>query len=465
MDGREDAFVFRLSPNGSELEYSTYIGGNGGDVALRIAVDKVGNAYIAGYSKSYNFPTTVGAFQTAFIGARNCQTLNATCSDGFLAKLNPTGTALVYSTFIGGSYPDTVKGLALDSSGNAYISGSTFSPDFPTTPRAFQTNFSGSFVAKLNNLGSALVYSTFLNATSGAGDVAVDSLGNAYVLGGSLGKLNSDGSALIYLAGTPGRGSDLALDASANAYITGYVDLGSWPPFPYTFVEKVDSTGTILYSKFLRGGSGYGSYGYGVSMDAQGNTYVTGATYSTDFPTTPDALQRNSFAGIPCAKRWSGEPIFCPDAFITKLDPTGSVLTYSTYLAGIRGDAGAAIAVDVLGSIYVAGTTDSVNFPLANPLQPNLAGGYDVFVTKIADPRWMLSNLTAIVSGLNFQQGVRLLQNALNQLNAQNSTAACNQLAAFLNQVQAQSGRQLSPAQADQLKAWTQQIQAALQCR
>src|SRR5437773_1769557 len=161
------------------LAYSTYLGGTGGDQGFGIAVDVVGNAYVTGFTGSSDFPTTVGAFQPAIAGI----------FDVFVTKVNPTGTALVYSTYLGGSDDDKGKGIAVDTQGNAYVTGSTSSTDFPTTAAAFQTTSGGggvdAFVAKLDATGTSLLYSTFLAGSGGgfANGIAVDAVGNAYVTG------------------------------------------------------------------------------------------------------------------------------------------------------------------------------------------------------------------------------------------------------------------------------------------
>lgn len=177
--GADDAFVTKLNATGTALIYSTYFGGSGQDLGIAIAVDSLGNAYVTGYTKSSDFPTTPGAFQTTLRGATNA----------FITKLNASATALIYSTYLGGSNMDSANGIAIDSSGNAYVVGYDQSTDFPTTPGAFQTAFGGGFadasVTKLNASGTALIYSTYLggNADDAGGAIALDSSGNASVVG------------------------------------------------------------------------------------------------------------------------------------------------------------------------------------------------------------------------------------------------------------------------------------------
>ncbi len=323
------------------LEYSTYVGGSGYDSAGAISVDGAGNVYLAGETTSNNFPATKGAIQTT----------NQASNSGpnaFVTKLNATGTALVYSTYLGGDYPAAASGLAVDRSGNAYVTGSGC-VDFPVTKGAFQTTCkavgeygSNGFVAKLNPTGTELVYSTYL--------------------GGS-GNEESNGD----------QANGIAVDGSGHAYVTGRTTSGDFPvtkgafqtnsnPWANAFVTKLNPTGSALvYSTYLSGsGICYtatyceGDVGYGLAVDDFGNAYVAGQAYSSDFPVTPGAFQtkNNTYAG-------NG-----PNAFITKLNPEGTDLVYSTYLGGIYFDGATAIAVDNSGEAYVTGLAQSANFPV-----------------------------------------------------------------------------------------------------
>ena len=296
------------------LDYSTFLGGSGTSSGRSIAVDAEGNAYIAGNTESTTFPTTPGAFQTNIAAGTHT----------FIAKLNPTGTALVYATYIGGSGPaDFCNAIAVDDQGNAYVTGQTFSDDFPTTPGAFQTvhhaPVSSPFVTKLSADGSHLVYSTYLG---GSGDdrgygIAVDSSGSAYVTG----LANSSDFPTTSGAFQPSKGSGSA-----------------------AFVAKLNPAGSALsYSTFLDGNTfNATTLGQGIAVDTTGNAYVAGYTLSKSFPTTPGAFQ-TIFSGN-------------SDGFVTKLNPTGSGLVYSTLL----GNAGAvdanAIAIDSVGNAYVTGS-------------------------------------------------------------------------------------------------------------
>ena len=419
--GNGDAFVAKLNANGSALVYSTYIGGSGGDVGFGIAVDSGGNAYVTGYTESTDFPTT-----------NPLQPTSGGNGDAFVAKLNPNGSALVYSTYLGGSNHDGGFGIAVDGAGNAYVIGQTSSADFPTM-NPLQPNSGGNgdaFVTKINPNGSALVYSTYLGGSGadiGAG-IAVDGAGNAYVTGQTnstdfptvnplqpangggndafVSKINPSGSALVYstyLGG--GRDEDdsfdqplsagIAVDSAGNAYVTGQTYSTDFPITPGAFqtfcaggpgpcawygdafVSKLNPTGSALvYSTYL-GGVGRDA-GYGIAVDSAGDAYVTGRTLAMglpgSFPVTPGAFQTT------CNNN-------CVDAFVTRIDHSGSVLVYSTFLGGWGGDRlenwGHGIAADGSGNAYVIGKTQSIHFPTKNPLQAANAGGYDAFVTKI----------------------------------------------------------------------------------
>jgi len=388
------------------LSYSTYLG-TGDTEAFGIAVDTAGNAYVTGASGAYVFVT----------------------------KLNPTGTALVYSTFLGGANVQQGLGIAVDTAGDAYVTGNTYSTDFPTTTGAFQTSLGGqanAFVTKLNPTGTALVYSTYLGGTNidwGFG-IAVDNAGNAYVTGFSeygdfpttagafqtsygggdsnafVTKLNPTGTALVYStylgsSASYDYGRGIAVDAAGNAYVTGYTDSNDFPTttgafqtsfggFIDAFVTKLNPTGTALvYSTYL-GGTGDDG-GWGIAVDNAGNAYVTGSTESADFPTTTGAYQTTY--------------VFVGDAFVTKLNPTGTALVYSTYL-GAGEDAGRGIAVDNAGNAYVTGATGSNDFPTTTGAYQTTYGGgeYDAFVTKL-NPTGTALVYSTYLGGMGNDQG------------------------------------------------------------
>ena len=386
MGGGYDAFVTKVNPTGTALLYSTLLGGSSYDYSYGIAVDVSGNAYVAGYTNSSNFPVTAGAYQTSLSGYE----------DAFVTKVNAAGTALVYSTHLGSNYT-SASAVALDSSGNAYL---TLSGTVPVTPGAYSSGCC-SYLTKLNATGSALVYSAqFGNNLSG---VAVDGSGNAYLAGYSSGstlgtsgayqpanaggtdaviaKLNPAGTALAFSTYLGGGGGDVgyavALDTSGNAYVAGEAGSLDFPtleaaksaegPYADLFVAKFNSAGTALvYSTFL-GGAGYDS-ARSIAVDASGAAYVTGQTKSSDFPITPGAAQ---------TIKGGGTGVF--DAFLLKLSPAGK-LFYSTYIGGSSDDYGNGVAVDSSGNAYVAGWTNSNDF-FATTRIGNANSG--IFVTKV----------------------------------------------------------------------------------
>jgi hypothetical protein len=437
LGGAFNAFVTKLNPTGTALIYTTYLGGSHGETAHGIAVDAAGAAYVTGRTFSADFPTTTGAFD---------ETVNGD-EDAFVAKLNPTGSGLAYSTYLGGSRSEQGRGIAVDTMGAAYVSGSTASTDFPTTLGAFDTSYNGShfdaFVTKLNASGSALAYSTYLGGSGavrfegideGRG-IAVDASGSAYVTGetssadfpttsgafdttynSTLGafalafdvfvtKLNTTGSALVYSTYVGGRGSQsgfgIAVDSAGNAFVTGRTSSTDFPTtlgaFDTTrdgsdaFVTKLTPAGAgaadLVYSTYL-GGSRQ-EIGFGIAVDADGHAYVTGDTDSTDFPTTTDALDRTCGTDGNCNPKDPNLPQFgTPDAFVTKLNPAGAGLAdlvYSTYLGGSGGDGGGGIAV-AAGAAYVTGGTAKADFPTTpRAFQRTFRDVSHAFVTKIAD--------------------------------------------------------------------------------
>ena len=409
--GSNDAFVAKLGPAGSALVYSTYLGGSGFDQGSGIAVDGSGNAYVTGFTQSAGFPTTAGAFQTAYGGS----------SDAFVTKLGPTGT-LSYSTYLGGTRQDQGAAIAVDGSGNAYVTGRTKSPFTDFTGAHFvgfnvgNGSSQDGFVAKLDPSGSALVYFTYVGG--GGSDeglaIAVDGSGNAYVTGDAssssadfpataLGltggtdtfvvKLDPTGIIPLYVARLGGTGLDLgaaiAVDGSGNAYVTGLTTSSNFPTTPLTafqaayggglsdaFVVKLDPAGSALvYSTYL-GGTGF-DFGSGIALDSSGHTFVAGLALSSDFP----QVNKLTSCGPGVNAGVSG------DAFVAMLDSTmsGSAsLLYSSFLGGSGSESNVGMAADSSGNVYVAGTTGSTNFPVTGGVfQPNFGGVNDAYVTKL----------------------------------------------------------------------------------
>ena len=313
------------------LSWSTYLGGNGEDIGRGIAVDASGNAYVTGSTTSTDFPTR-NPLQPVYRGGGDF------LGDVFVTKVNAAGTALLYSTYLGGAGEDNGLSIAVDASGNAYVTGDTSSPDFPTR-NPLQSSLNGredAFIAKLNPDGSALVYSTWLG-----------------------GRFNESGYKIV-------------VDASGGAYVAGYTTSPDFPTvnpvqstfsgFQNGFVARLNPAGTALvYSTFLGGGGDESAVAHGIALDAAGNMYVTGLTNSTSFPT------RN-----PVQATYGGNQ----DAYVTKLNPSGSAIIYSTYLGGNGEDIGRGIAVDAAGNAYVTGLAASPDFPLVNPLQRTPGGGF-----------------------------------------------------------------------------------------
>ncbi len=401
------------------LVYSTYLGGTSGDSGNGIAIDAAGNAYISGSTGSLNFPTTAGVFQPTF------QPLPGNgpyYGDAFVTKLNPSGTALVYSTYLGGTVAGEVgKSIAVDNQGNAYIAGTTGGGavltrqnDFPTV-NAYQSTFGGTddgFVTKLNPTGSALVFSTYLggNDSDSANRLALNpATGESYVVGFAFStnfpttpgvflpapcpvtpcttitvkafvtKFNSSGGTAQFstlLGNGYAEGADI--DSSGNTYITGTAS-SNYPVTPGVFqpvsggsdafLTKLNSNGTaLIYSTFLGGGP-QSDRGFDVDVDGAGNAYVAGQTQSSGFPTTPGAFDISYNGG--------------EDAFVTKFNTTASALIYSTFLGGSAEDRARSIAVDNSGNAFVTGQTRATNFPTVNSLQLRSTSLTDIFLTKL----------------------------------------------------------------------------------
>ena len=408
LAGTSDAFVAKLNPAGSGIVYATYLGGGGTEAVAGISVDPGFNAYVAGTTGSSDFPTTAGAFQAPPVAAGN---------HAFVTKLDPTG-ANAYSTYLAGSGSDAATGIAADTSGNAYVTGTTTSTNFPTTAGVLQATSKAPnqfFVSKINTaLGGAasLVYSTYLggsvpsSGTAEGGGIAVDSSGNAYVTGGTtftdmpvvnalqaannggrdvfVGKLNNVGTQLTYFTYLGGSGDDIgngiAVDTAGNAYVTG---VSASPNLAFTtgltgpqggndvFILKLNNpaSGSVAAVYLTELGGTGSDTGLAIAVDGNQNAYVTGSTASTTLtPRANGGFQANPGGGT--------------DAFVARFDTAGAN-QYSSFLGGSGTDQGTGIAVDAIGNTYVVGETNSGNLTTLNPFQGALSGPSDAFVTKI----------------------------------------------------------------------------------
>ena len=398
-----DAFVMKLNSSGTGVLYATFLGGSQSDSARAVALDAAGNAYTAGITTSANFPVTPGAYQTRSGGLE----------DAFAVKLNSAG-ALVYSTYLGAAGSDNAVAIAVDGLGNAFVAGYTGSFLYPVTPGVVQTTYGGgpfdAFVTKLNSSGTAALYSTVIggNGSDLAYGIAVDRAGNAYLGGytdspnfpvagamqsalngisdGFVAKLSPGGSTLDFSTYLGGSSQDqvlaVALDSSQSLYATGSTGSIDFPATPGAFqtsnrgnfdafvVKFTPSGGSLVYATYLGGGAS--EQGMAITVDATGNSYVAGFTLSPDFPLSgaSQGAIHGSF-----------------DAFVATLNSAGNALSFSTYLGGSGDDRAYGIAIDSGTNILVTGATASSDFPVTSgKLQTTLGGGYDAFVTRFGSP-------------------------------------------------------------------------------
>ncbi len=338
QNGANDVFVCKLNADGSNLIYSTFIGGSSWDYGYSLKLDGENNVYITGDSESSDFPTTSSAYEQSLNGA----------SDVIVCKLNAAGSDLIYSTFIGGSTWEHGNAIALNDENNAFITGYTYSGDFPTTNGAFDDSYNGGgpdvFICQLDSAGSNILFSTFI--------------------GGS----NYD---YCYT---------LALDHENNAYITGFTESSDFPTTidAYdegfngdndVFVCKLNNDGSnLLYSTFI--GSSNNDYSYSIALDSNNNAYITGFTASNDFPTTIDAYDQSQ----------NGDD----DVFVCKLNADGSNLIYSTFIGGTSSDGGNSLTLDSENNTYITGETSSSNFPTTSgAYDESQNSGKDAFIVKI----------------------------------------------------------------------------------
>ncbi len=399
--GMFDVFVSKLDPYGSKLIYSTYLGGSGGEIGYAIEIDLDSNIYVAGYTDSSDFPTTLGANDTSFNGV----------FDVFVLKMTPRGSSIIYSTFVGGGDGDLGFGSYIDSNGNIYVVGHTYSLNFPTTLGVYDTSFSGDadgFVFKLNQNGSSLVFSTYIGGSidDATTDITIDDSGIIYVCGWTdsldfpissgaydtlfndvidnfVLSLNYNGSIMYYSTFIGGNNLEypfaIKIDSQGNAYITGHTISENYPTTPGAydrinnrydaFITKLNHNGSaLIFSTFLGGDSR--ESGEDITIDFVGNVYVTGFTGSSNFPTTSYAFNKTHQNS---------------DGFFVKLAANGSSLLYSTYIGGNNHDYGKGITLDSKGDVYITGYTNSLNFPTTyKAFNRTLSGLYDVFILKFA---------------------------------------------------------------------------------
>ena len=404
-NNKTDAFVARIEAGGEEIAYATYLGGNGGDRGYAIAVDTTGSAYVAGFTYSGNFPVTAGAFDTEH------NSPGGIYQDVFVARLNPNGGSLLYSTYIGGSRGEGGYALSLCQDGSVIVAGDTQSEDFPVTPGAYDTTHHGIkdvFVARLDAAGSDLEFATFVGGSSVENFETVlrDDTGSIFVVGetqsddlptteGAFDQTyNLNGDAFVFKLSAAGdsleygsyigssdwdRGTDLAIAEGGPLYVTGYTTSTG---FPHTleaydpshngrqdaFVIKLDIVeNQLLYGTFL-GGSGRDT-GQRIVLDGSGGVIVAGQTASVDFPFTPGAYDETH----------NGEF----DIFLARLSPAGDLLQYATFLGGGDDESGDDLELGEDDVIYLAGTTSSEDFPItAGAFDPDHNGWEDIYALK-----------------------------------------------------------------------------------
>ncbi len=418
--GVYDVFVCKIDPTGSTLLWSTYVGGSDKDQAFGITLDSENNVYVTGYTESSDFPTTPGAYNENYIGGWHSSYAN----DAFVFKLSSDGGELLYSTFLAGDEADSGRGISLDSENNAYIVGHTQSYDFPTTEGCFDESHNDGtkrddhdydvFVSKLNENGSELLYSTFIGSSKSEGgrDISVDVEKNAYIVGttGSANfpttegcydatyngeshekrdvficKVNHNGSELLFstfLGGSEGdQGYNLVLDAESNICVAGITISPDFPTsagcfdnsyenenddVPDTFLTKFDKDGKLVFSTFL--GGNRSDIPGDICTDAKGDLYLTGTTNSHDFPVTENCFDDTHH------EKEIGE--IAKDAFVTKFRSDGKSISYSTFIKGESFDGGEGIAADSDGNVFVIGSTQSADFPVAERCYDDTFNGY-----------------------------------------------------------------------------------------
>lgn len=407
--GDRDVCVTKLASDGTTVIWSTLLGGSAADNGLAVALDAMGNVYVGGITASSDFPTTAGAWHTGYAGGT---------SDGFVAKLAPDGSALAFSTLLGGSSNDLVLSLGVDLVGSPTVAGYTGSTDFPTTPGVVRPSRAGlfpdaadGFVTKLNSSGSAPIYSTYVGVDGGTDEIfalELDGEGRATVAGmtespnfpttagafdrthdgyweGFVARLNENGSDYVYSTFLGGNGNDeiwgLALDAGGNASVGGRTSSSKLPVTAGAaqqsygggaydgFVARLSADGSaLLYCTYL--GSSGSDQVYAVTLSAAGEACVTGTSDGADFPVTPGSFQSSAGGGS--------------DAFVTRIAADGGRLEFSSLLGGSGSDLGRALAFRPDGRLVVAGYTSSSDFPTTEAAFDSIqsgAGAFDAFVT------------------------------------------------------------------------------------
>lgn len=334
--GNVDILVTKIDSTGASLMYSTFLGGNSADIALSITVDKDLCAYITGYSGN-NFPVTPGAFQTVYKGS----------TDAIVTKLNPLGTGLVFSMYLGGTEYDAGYDIAVDSLKNVYVVGSTNSNDFPSTGGSYQQSIAGDkdvFITKIDSLGDVLHFSTYLGGSNDdeGHAIAIDQYNNVYVTGVTFSQ---------------------DFDVTIDAYQMN--NAGAFD----VFISKIQHNGqNLLYSTYLGGNSV--ETAFDIQVDQHGRICITGSTYSSDFDITTNAYQSQKDGGA--------------DVFITLIKPSYVGLLYSSFLGGNLDETGKALALTPNGDVYVAGYTSSTNFDVTVDAYQSVLSGYtNVFLSQL----------------------------------------------------------------------------------
>ncbi|MDH5646250.1 MAG: SBBP repeat-containing protein, partial [Candidatus Heimdallarchaeota archaeon] len=448
LGGSWDAVIFKLGKNLGSVQSSTYLGGSGNDHGTSIALDYANNIYITGVTDSIDFPA-INGYDSTFNGGLN---------DAFIAKLGADGVCIDYSSYIGGDGEDKANSIVVDGSQSAYVTGYTFSLNFPlVNPRdATYGGNSDIFVSKFSPNGVSLVYSTYFGATGiDVGNaIVLDSENNMYITGHTdssgftmvnpydpthrggydvfVFKLTADGLGLPFSTFIGGSLNDIAmsiqLDSENNVYITGYTESPNYPVvnaydstynggITDVFISKLNSSGSsLLYSTFI--GGSFADLAKSLVLDSNNNMYVAGYTYSNDFPMVNpfnDTYGRLN------------------ELFVFQLSASGSDLLFSTYVGGIESDFGWDLVLDSSNNIYVTGYSDSSNFPVFNGWDTTNNGLFDIVVLKldITPPEVVINSPTADLYATNrvyidytvnepVQSVYYYLDNVLNTLNWSN---------------------------------------------